>query len=253
MALEGLRLAAGTLTVLPSGPIPEIDKPMAARAMVLAPLAVVPLAAAAALVAWGAALVGLPELVVGLLVVAVLALGSRAMHLDGLADTVDGLGSGWDQKRALQVMRLGDIGAMGAVALVIVIGLQATAIGRVADDLRGAILIGVVVCASRGALTLVCRSGVPAARADGLGVTVAGSVPWIATFGSWLVLAIVLGLSQVALQGSYAAGVVSAVAAVIVVTLLVQWCVRRLGGVTGDVMGASIELAFTVMIIGFAI
>ncbi len=253
MALEGLRLAAGTLTVLPSGPIPEIDKPMAARAMVLAPLAVVPLAAAAALMAWGAALVGLPELIVGLLVVAVLALGSRAMHLDGLADTVDGLGSGWDQKRALQVMRLGDIGAMGAVALVIVIGLQATAIGRVAVDLRGAILIGVAVCASRGALTLVCRSGVPAARADGLGVTVAGSVPWIATFGSWLVLAIVLGLSQVALQGSYAAGVVSAVAAVIVVTLLVQWCVRRLGGVTGDVMGASIELAFTVMIIGFAI
>ena len=54
MALEGLRLAAGTLTVLPSGPIPEIDKPMAARAMVLAPLAVVPLAAAAVLVAWGA-------------------------------------------------------------------------------------------------------------------------------------------------------------------------------------------------------
>ena len=62
---------------------------------------------------------------VGLLVVTVLALGSRAMHLDGLADTVDGLGSGWDRKRALQVMRLGDIGAMGAVALVIVIGLQA--------------------------------------------------------------------------------------------------------------------------------
>ena len=122
-----------------------------------------------------------------------------------------------------------------------------------ADDLRGAILVGVVVCASRGALTLVCRSGVPAARTDGLGVAVAGSVPWIATFGSWLVLAIVLGLSQVALQGSYAAGVISAVAAVVVVTLLVQWCVRRLGGVTGDVMGASIELAFTVMLIGFAI
>jgi adenosylcobinamide-GDP ribazoletransferase len=226
---------------------------MAGRAMVLAPLAVVPLAAAAVLMAWGAALVGLPELVVGLLVVAVLALGSRAMHLDGLADTVDGLGSGWDRKRALQVMRVGDIGAMGAVALVIVIGLQAAAIGRLAVDLRGAILVGVVVCASRGALSVACRSGVPAARTDGLGVTVAGSVPWIATFGSWLVLAIVLGLSQVALQGSYAAGVISAVAAAVAVAALVYWCVRRLGGVTGDVMGASIEVAFTVMIIGFAI
>jgi adenosylcobinamide-GDP ribazoletransferase len=253
MALEGLRLAAGTLTVLPSGPIPEIDKRMAAQAMVVAPVAVVPLAAGAALMAWGASAVALPELMVGLLVVTVLGLGSRAMHLDGLADTIDGLGSGWDRKRALQVMRLGDIGAMGAIALVIVIGLQAAAIGRVADDLRGAILVGVVVCASRGALTLACRSGVPAARTDGLGVTVAGSVPWIATFGSWIVLAIVLGLSQVALQGSYAAGVISALAAVVVVIVLVQWCVRRLGGVTGDVMGASIELAFTVMIIGFAI
>jgi adenosylcobinamide-GDP ribazoletransferase len=253
MALEGLRLAAGTLTVLPSGPIPEIDKRMAAQAMVLAPLAVVPLAAAAVLIAWGAALVGLPELVVGLLVVAVLTIGSRAMHLDGLADTVDGLGSGWDRQRALRVMRLGNIGAMGAVALVIVIGLQAAAIGRVAADLPGAILVGVVVCASRGALSVACRSGVPAARSDGLGVTVAGSVPWIATFGSWLVLAIVLGLSQVALQGSYAAGVISAAAAAVAVALLVYWCVRRLGGVTGDVMGASIEVAFTVMIIGFAI
>jgi adenosylcobinamide-GDP ribazoletransferase len=253
MALEGLRLAAGTLTILPSGPIPEIDKPMAARAMLMAPIAVIPLAAVAALAAWAGSLVDLPELAVGLLVVAVLAVGSRGMHLDGLADTVDGLGSGWDRERALQVMRLGDIGAMGAAALVIVIGLQASAIGRVADDLRGALLVGIVICASRGALSVVCRSGVPAARTDGLGVTVAGSVPWIATFGSWLVLTIVLGLSQVALQGSYAAGVISAVAAVVVVALLVHWCVRRLGGVTGDVMGASIEVAFTVMIIGFAI
>ena len=42
MALDGLRLAAGTLTVIPSGPIPEIDRPMAARAMMVAPLAVAP-------------------------------------------------------------------------------------------------------------------------------------------------------------------------------------------------------------------
>ena len=68
---------------------------------------------------------GLPELVVGLLVVGTLALGSRGMHLDGLADTVDGLGSGWDRNRALKIMRRGNTGPMGAAALVIMIGLQA--------------------------------------------------------------------------------------------------------------------------------
>ena len=52
MALEGLRLAAGTLTVIPSGPIPEIDRPMAARAMIIAPLAVAPLAVVAAGLSW---------------------------------------------------------------------------------------------------------------------------------------------------------------------------------------------------------
>ena len=48
--------------------------------------------------------------------VAVLAFGTRAMHLDGLADTVDGLGSGWDRERALAIMARGDVGPMGVVA-----------------------------------------------------------------------------------------------------------------------------------------
>ena len=67
-----------------------------------------------------------------------------------LADTVDGLGSGWDRNRALKVMQLGDTGPMGAVALVIMIGLQAAGDRAGVVDLRSAILIGVVVCASRG-------------------------------------------------------------------------------------------------------
>src|SRR3712207_3833402 len=122
MVLDGLRLAAGTLTVIPSGPIREIDRPLAARAMLVAPLAVLPLAVGAALVAWLAGAAGMPELIVGLLVVATLALGSRGMHLDGLADTVDGLASGWNRGRALNVMRRGNSGPMGAATLVVVLG-----------------------------------------------------------------------------------------------------------------------------------
>src|SRR5918998_3789414 len=180
MALDGLRLAAGTLTVIPSGPIPEIDRPLAARAMMVAPLAVLPLAVAAAAVAWVGSAVGMPELVVGLLVVGTLALGSRGMHLDGLADTVDGLGSGWDRERALKIMARGNTGPMGAAALMIMIGLQAAPIGRIVVDLPSALFLGAVICASRCALTLTCRHGVPAAKNQGLGVAVGGSVPLVA-------------------------------------------------------------------------
>jgi adenosylcobinamide-GDP ribazoletransferase len=253
MALDGLRLAAGTLTVIPSGPIPEIDRGMAGRAMMVAPLAVVPLAAVAVGVSWVTSAAGLPELVVGLLVVGTLALGSRGMHLDGLADTVDGLGSGWDRDRALQIMQRGNTGPMGAVALMIIIGLQAASIGRIVVDLPTAVYLGVVICCSRVALTVTCRRGVPPARNHGLGVAVAGSVPWIAAFLAWLAVAVALGLGQVVIGGSYATGAIAAVVAALGVLLLVWRCVRRLGGVTGDVMGASIEVALTILLVGVAV
>jgi adenosylcobinamide-GDP ribazoletransferase len=253
MVFAGLRLAAGTLTVLPSGPIPEIDQPLAARAMIVAPFAVLPLAAVSTLVAWVAQLFSLPPLVVGLLVVGTLALGTRALHLDGLADTVDGLGSGWDRARALEIMRRGDIGPMGVVALVIVLGLQAAAIGWLADDLRGAVLVGLVVCCSRAALTVVCRRGVRAARTEGLGVAMAGSVPWAATLVVWLLVGSLLGLVQRAWGTGPVSGVFAAVVALIAVLLLVRRCVRRFGGVTGDVMGAAVEIALTIMLIGVSL
>ena len=122
----------------------------------IAPLAVLPLAVAVALRGWLGRTAGLPGLAVGLLVVGGLALGSRALHLDGLADTVDGLGSGWSAERSLMVMRRGDIGPMGVVSLIVVLGLQAASIGQLIQGASGALLVGVVVCCSRAALCLTC-------------------------------------------------------------------------------------------------
>jgi adenosylcobinamide-GDP ribazoletransferase len=261
--LDALRLSVGTLTVVPSGAITEIDRRTAALAMIIAPLAVLPLAVAVVLVGWLARTVGLPSLAVGLLVVGGLTLGSRALHLDGLADTVDGFGSGWTvrsstaratdarsaaRERSLMVMRRGDVGPMGVVALIIVLGLQAVAVGVLIEGLPGALLVGAAVCCSRAALCLTCLRGVPAARGDGLGVAVAGSVPRMAAAGCWLAVLLIMGWAGWLSGHSSVDGVVAAVAAAAIAGLLVYRCVRRLGGVTGDVMGAAIEIAFTVMI-----
>ncbi|HEX5384866.1 MAG TPA: adenosylcobinamide-GDP ribazoletransferase [Propionibacteriaceae bacterium] len=246
--LDALRLSVGTLTIVPSGSIAEIDRRTAARAMIIAPLAVLPLATVVALFGWLAQAAGLPPLAGGLVVVGGLALGSRALHLDGLADTFDGLGSGWTAERSLTVMRRGDVGPMGVVALIIVLGLQAVSIGELIHGLAGALLVGLVVCSSRAALCLICVRGVPAAREDGLGVAVAGSVPRSAAVACWITVLLIM--TAAAWSGrSPISGALATAAAASAVGLLVHRCVRRLGGVTGDVMGAGIEIAFTVMIV----
>ena len=247
--LDALRLSVGTLTIVPSGAVADIDRRTAARAMIIAPLAVLPLAITVALVGWLGRVAGLPPLAVGLVVVGGLALGSRALHLDGLADTVDGLGSGWNAERSLLVMRRGDVGPMGVVALIVVIGLQAVAVGELVQGLAGALLVGVVVCCSRAALCLTCVRGVPAARDNGLGSAVAGSVPRAAAAGCWLtVLLIMIGAAWLSSHRP-ASGALATAAAALLVAILIYRCVRRLGGVTGDVMGAAIEIAFTAMIV----
>ena len=116
---DGLRLAVGTLTVIPSGPV-EVSPASARAAMLLAPAATLPLAVAAG-GATATPSLGVPPSIAAVLVLVVLAVGSRALHLDGLADTVDALGGGWTRERALTILRSGDVGPMGVVALVLVL------------------------------------------------------------------------------------------------------------------------------------
>jgi len=247
--LDALRLSVGTLTIVPSGTIGEIDRRTGARAMIMAPLAVMPLAAVVGLIGWLGQFAGLPSLAVGFVAVGVLALGSRALHLDGLADTVDGFGAGWSAERSLIVMQRGDVGPMGVVALVVLLGLQAVSIGELVDGPAGALLVAVAICCSRAALCLTCVRGVPAARADGLGVAVADSVPGSAAAACWLAVLLIMTAVAASSGNGPILGAVAAVAAAVAVGVLVYRCVRRLGGVTGDVMGAAIEIAFTVMIV----
>lgn len=250
--LDALRLAGGFLSVLPVRAGAEPDRRTAGRAMVLAPLAVVPLGVGVGLLVLVAQLVGLSALVRAVLVVGALALGTRAIHLDGLADTVDGFGASWDRERALAVMRRGDVGPMGAVALLVVLGLQVAGLATLPYAARGALAVALLVCASRCALVLVCRRGVPAARPDGLGRVVAGSVgPLGVAVGTVLLVALATAAATTARQPWWQ-GVVAGVLAAVVVLLVVRHAVQRLGGVSGDVMGAAVEAAFATLLVVLA-
>lgn len=246
---DAWRLAVGTLTAIPVSPPKRVDRDTAGLAMVLAPLAVLPLGIAVALVLWGGREIGLHPFVYGLLGVGALALGTRALHLDGLADTADGLTASYDRERSLEVMRSGAAGPAGVVALVLVVGMQAVGMGIMTESGAGFVLAGALVCLSRVALTITCARGVPAARPDGLGAATAHSVPRPVAVMAWLA-ATAIAAAMLAYTGGdwwrMAGGF--AVAAVVVV-MLVRRALRRLGGVTGDVHGASIEVSLAVLLV----
>jgi adenosylcobinamide-GDP ribazoletransferase len=245
----GLRLAVGLLTIVPVRPPETIGRREARAAMLLAPFAMLPVALAAGLVGWGATVIGMPPLLAGLVSVAMLAFGTRAMHLDGLADTTDGLGSGKDAERALEIMRRGDVGPMGSVSLVLALAMQAVAAGALLGRPFGWLQLVVLVCLSRAALLFGCVAGVPAARPDGLGALVAGSVGVPAAVLTWLVLlAVTTGAGALTGQAPWVPAVGAALAA-LACLWLVQHCVRRLGGVTGDVLGALVEVCATVLLV----
>jgi len=246
---DPLRLAVGTLTAVPVTPPARVDPAVAARAMVLAPLVGAALGAVVALaVVVGGSL--LPPLVLSVLAVATLAALTRAIHLDGLADTVDGLGSGQPGTSALAIMRRGDVGPFGVVAIVLVLALDIAALAHAISAGLGVSTLVLGCMLGRLALPLSCRRGVPTARSDGLGRTVVGTVPWVGVGAAVMAAAAVATLvSLTAATGHWLAVGAAAVLALGCGEMLLRLAVRRFGGLTGDVLGAITELATAVALV----
>lgn len=250
---DAWRLAVGTLTAVPVRSPTAVDRRTAGTAMVLAPLAVLPLAVVVTGVGLVGAWAGLPGLLVAVLAVAGVVLGNRALHLDGLSDTVDGLAASFDRERSLAVMRTGTSGPAGVAALVLVLAVQVVALAPVLDSVRGAVLAGVSVCVSRAALSLCCVRGLPAARTDGLGNVYTQTVPRLVVAAAW-----VLGSAALVAVAAWAgspwwSGLVAAGLALVVLAALLRHVLHRLGGVTGDVFGAAVELAWAALLVGLAV
>jgi len=246
---DGIRLAVGTLTALRIPPPRRVDHSVAGRAMVFAPLAVVPLGLLVALVCWGGRELQLAPLAVAAVAIGALAMGSRALHLDGLADTADGLTASYDRERSLAVMKSGNTGPAGVAILVIVLGIQIASLANLVDRPYGPALAGILVCLSRAALPLVCMKGVPAGRSDGLGVTYTQTVPRVIAVAVWIAAAVVCAAAFELAQIPWWHGLIAAAVAVAVVGLLIARSVKRFGGVTGDTFGASIELSLAALLI----
>jgi adenosylcobinamide-GDP ribazoletransferase len=249
------------LTVLPVGrrPIALADR-QTGTAMSLAPLVgvLVWLPAAGVLILVRLLLHNPPNLIPPLFALATVAVVTGGLHLDGLADFADALGSRRRGAEALAVMRDSAIGAMGAAALIFVVLIQAGSLTLAIARHHGTVALLTSALAGRLAVVLACRRDIPAARSDGLGAGVVGSVSTLqASVTTIAVFAVTLVAGKLDYDGGRFHESIHAMFAVlcgvVAAALLRRLAVWRLGGMTGDVFGALVEIAVLVDLFVMAI
>lgn len=159
---HGLRFAFGTLTVLPVR-VTRWDREAARAGMLCAPLAGLVVGLLAAVPGALLLLLDSGPLLAAVASAAVPAVLTRGLHLDGLADTADGLGSGKPADDALRIMKQSDIGPFGVITLLFVLLAQIAALAELYGRgwAYGAVAAAVAAVAARLALTLAARRGVP--------------------------------------------------------------------------------------------
>lgn len=242
--LDGLKLAFGTLTAIPV-PVPtRIDQRVAGRAITLAPLTQLPLALLLLLWGWVVQEAPVPPLMAATAALVAITLATRGMHLDGLADTADGLSASYDRTKALDVMRRGNIGPSGVAAVVLVLLVETAALVSLLSSGTGVVLVCLSLLASRQILAWGCAAGVPSARPEGMGATFAGSVHRGVVGLGFLLL---LGVASLASQWSgspWWTGPVALGAAALGGVAVIRRATGRFGGITGDVLGTVIEVSF---------
>jgi adenosylcobinamide-GDP ribazoletransferase len=237
--VSGLARAARYLTIVPlrRGDLDGVDE--LGRAAGWFPL--VGLGIGIALAAVDAVTMKLfPSFPASVLVVTAWKVVSGGLHLDGLADCLDGL-AGRDPEHRLAVMRDSRIGTFGAVGLILFLSLEIAALAGLRSGARARTLV-VAPAIGRAAPALLAR-WFPAARPDGQGAAFIAGVNRRSASIAVIVAAVIAIL---ALGGL---GIIAVVAASVVTLALGRFFARRLGGLTGDVLGAAVEVTELVVLL----
>ncbi|MFT4044208.1 MAG: adenosylcobinamide-GDP ribazoletransferase [Gordonia sp. (in: high G+C Gram-positive bacteria)] len=251
------------LTVVPiSVPGDRIDRRFGGAVIAAVPILGALLGVGAAGMAWALSYTNLPDtqsgvLLVGMLLVGALGVVSRGMHLDGLADTADGLGCYGPPERVAEVMRSGAAGPFGVASIVGVMLVQALGFAALAGDHRW-LEIATSVLLGRVTAVIACRQRLRPAHPDGFGALVAGTQRhsvWIWT-ALGVATAVGAGWLGAPTDGGFGPAVragITAVAVIGITWVFTAHCARRLGGITGDVLGAVIELGTAIAVVGLLI
>lgn len=197
--------------------------------------------AAAAGVWWAAAQVWPPMVASGLSLVATLLL-TGAFHEDGFADVCDGFGGGYTKERVLAIMRDSRVGAFGAIGVVMMLGLKWQTVAALPVTVGAAVLLAGHALSRAAAVSLMAV--LPYVREE------AGKAKPLATelSGGRLVVALVCGVAPLALMPGKWAWAVVGVAGVWL--LLARWFKHRIGGYTGDCLGAAQQVCEVVFYLG---
>jgi len=242
--LTDIGVAFALLTRVPCPRLPDSAFDNQARAAWAFALVGAVVGLLAAGVGWTALWTGLPGAAAAGLVLLAQVVMTGAMHEDGLADAADGLWGGWDRARRLEIMKDSAIGTYGVLALILSLGLRWVALSALLQGGIAPVIAPVIAAAalSRGLMAPV-MTALPPARENGLSSGV-GRPGWKVS-GLAVVLAAVIAL---ALLGGGA--LIPIGLAVIAVGLLALTARARIGGQTGDILGASQQVAEIAFLLG---
>jgi adenosylcobinamide-GDP ribazoletransferase len=233
--------AATFLTRIPF----HIDETEAARPLASAtrafPLAGLVVGVAGAIVLLLANTLGLPQLASSLLAVAATALVAGGLNEEGLANTADGLLTTKNKDDALHTMRESRLGAYGMLALVFVVGLKVAALEAIEASDAAASLIGAEI-AGRTILPVLLWL-LPPARSEGISFD-AGKPD-----KEGLTLNLALGAVLMLIMFGFGAGLVAIVFTGVVMALTIGVIRSRIGGHTGDVLGATEQVVSTIVLL----
>jgi len=239
--MRNLRTAFGLLTTLPVG-LPGGWKPGdSGRAAFWYPVVGLAVGGLVWLVWFGLSLI-FPALVASVLALAIWVGLTGGLHLDGLADCCDGLPGSASRERRLEIMKDPYLGAFGVVGLFFVLMLKAAALGLMPSSSG----LSIVLAATLSRWLLLPASRLPQARPGGMGADFAAGLQTGPIF-----FAAILPIGIAFLLGMQ--GLVAVLAALIAAAAVLGLAWKRIGGVTGDVLGALVEVTETAVLLVFTI